>query len=127
LDEARRCGEYSLSRPPLYFDQLWSKYSGGKFGFSVQQRIYKSLDGTKTYDENIWGSFADRIGWKEKDMGWLRYDDLNFSKTAPTGQLPAYFASNGYFMGVVGIEMWDHLPMQVKGVWFMSRNAECNI
>ncbi len=25
-------------------DQLWVKYSGGKFGFSVQKRIYQGLE-----------------------------------------------------------------------------------
>ena len=28
-------------------DQLWLKYSRGKFGISVQQQIYQSLGGTK--------------------------------------------------------------------------------
>lgn len=28
-------------------DQLWLKYSHGRFGFSVQQRIYKSLGGNQ--------------------------------------------------------------------------------
>ncbi len=30
-------------------DQLWLKYSRGKFGISVQQQIYQSLGGTKEY------------------------------------------------------------------------------
>ncbi|MEG4987482.1 serine/threonine-protein kinase [Microcoleus sp. BR0-C5] len=29
-------------------DQLWVKYSNGRFGFSVQKRIYKSLGGTRS-------------------------------------------------------------------------------
>ena len=31
-------------------DQLWLKYSRGKFGISVQQQIYQSLGGTKEYN-----------------------------------------------------------------------------
>ncbi|MDE5110478.1 MAG: GUN4 domain-containing protein, partial [Trichodesmium sp. St7_bin2_1] len=32
-------------------DKLWVKYSGGKFGFSVQKQIYQDLGGTKDYDK----------------------------------------------------------------------------
>merc|ERR1739838_983563 len=31
-------------------DQLWLKYSNGKFGFSLQKQIYHGLGGTKHYD-----------------------------------------------------------------------------
>ncbi|WP_449420818.1 protein kinase domain-containing protein [Phormidium nigroviride] len=31
-------------------DQLWVEYSDGRFGFSVQKRIYQSLGGTREYD-----------------------------------------------------------------------------
>ncbi|MGJ0607975.1 serine/threonine-protein kinase [Cylindrospermopsis raciborskii] len=68
-------------------DNLWLKYSQGKFGISVQQEIYKNLGGTKQYDENVWRSFGDRVGWR-KQGSWLYYTDLNFSLSAPTGQLP---------------------------------------
>jgi len=35
-------------------DQLWVKYSNGRFGFSVQKRIYQSLGGTREYNSEIW-------------------------------------------------------------------------
>ncbi|WP_235678418.1 GUN4 domain-containing protein [Cylindrospermopsis curvispora] len=69
-------------------DNLWLKYSKGKFGISVQQEIYKNLGGTKQYNEKVWESFADRIGWRSEGS-WLNYNDLNFSLSAPTGQLPS--------------------------------------
>ena len=31
-------------------DQLWVKYSDGRFGFSVQKRIYQNLGGTRGYN-----------------------------------------------------------------------------
>ena len=68
-------------------DNLWLKYSQGKFGISVQQEIYKNLGGTKQYDVNVWRSFGDRIGWRSGGS-WLTYNELNFSISAPTGQLP---------------------------------------
>ncbi|PNJ91820.1 GUN4 domain-containing protein, partial [Cylindrospermopsis raciborskii] len=69
-------------------DNLWLKYSQGKFGISVQQEIYKNLGGTKQFDLNVWRSFGDRVGWR-KDGSWLDYySDFNFSLSAPTGHLP---------------------------------------
>ncbi|MFL0648423.1 GUN4 domain-containing protein [Cylindrospermopsis raciborskii UAM/DH-BiRr] len=68
-------------------DNLWLKYSQGKFGISVQQEIYKNLGGTKQYNEKVWESFGDRVGWR-KQGSWLITNDLNFSLSAPTGQLP---------------------------------------
>ncbi|PNK14911.1 GUN4 domain-containing protein [Cylindrospermopsis raciborskii] len=68
-------------------DNLWLKYSQGKFGISVQQEIYKNLGGTKQFDSNVWRSFGDRVGWRRQGS-WLDYSDLNFSLSAPTGHLP---------------------------------------
>jgi GNAT superfamily N-acetyltransferase len=69
-------------------NQLWMKYSDGKFGFSVQKEIYKRLGDTREYDEEVWTNFCDRVGWK-KDGDWLYYDDLTFNLDAPKGHLPA--------------------------------------
>jgi hypothetical protein len=69
-------------------DQLWLKYSGGKFGISVQQQIYQSLGGTKQYNKEIWESMGDRVGWRQRGK-WLSYSSLNFSQTAPSGHLPS--------------------------------------
>ncbi|WP_258004415.1 GUN4 domain-containing protein, partial [Cylindrospermopsis raciborskii] len=68
-------------------DNLWLKYSQGKFGISVQQEIYKNLGGTKQFDYDVWISFGDGVGWR-KQGSWLDYRDLNFSLSAPTGHLP---------------------------------------
>jgi len=50
-------------------DQLWVKYSNGRFGFSVQKRIYQSLGGTSKYDEKVWERFGDRVAWIQKNEG----------------------------------------------------------
>ena len=68
-------------------DKLWLKYSGGKFGISVQQKIYQSLGGTKKYNRDVWESIGDRLGWR-RGGNWLDYSDYNFSQTAPSGHLP---------------------------------------
>ena len=81
-------------------DQLWLKYSGGKFGISVQQQIYQSLGGTKEYNRDVWRSMGDRVGWRQGGQ-WL--SDLNFSQTAPSGHLPSVG-------GVGGWDPWGYFP-----------------
>ncbi|MFN9401482.1 MAG: GUN4 domain-containing protein, partial [Dolichospermum sp.] len=47
-------------------DQLWVKYSNGKFGFSVQNQIWLELVG-KLDGEPDWDNFvklSDRVGWR---------------------------------------------------------------
>jgi eukaryotic-like serine/threonine-protein kinase len=78
-------------------DQLWLKYSNGRFGFSVQKRIYQSLGGTREYDSKIWEAFGDRVGWKKKEE-WLYYSDLTFDLTAPQGHLPLWQGGGIFYM-----------------------------
>jgi hypothetical protein len=94
-------------------DQLWLKYSRGKFGISVQQQIYQSLGGTKKYNRDVWESMGDRIGWRQGGQ-WLSYRDLNFSQTAPSGHLPTV---DGSVVSYGGGRWWPSL---------LSRHAECN-
>jgi hypothetical protein len=71
-------------------DQLWVKFSGGRFGFSVQKQIYLET-GNKPdgqYREKEYERFGDRIKWCVKN-NWLNYDELTFSvNEAPKGHLP---------------------------------------
>ena len=65
----------------ISIDRLWNIYSQGKFGFSVQAKLLKSVG--KRYDL-LWP----KIGWKIKGI-WTRYPssflwDLN----APEGHMP---------------------------------------
>ncbi|MBE9142894.1 GUN4 domain-containing protein [Planktothrix mougeotii] len=72
-------------------DQLWVKYSNGRFGFSVQKRIYQSLGGTRSSIVNvkIWEAFGDQVGWRFGDS-WLCDYDLKFEETSPEGHLPGW-------------------------------------
>jgi serine/threonine protein kinase len=78
-------------------DWLWVKYSNGKFGFSVQKRIYQGLGGTEEY--KIWDAFADRVGWINGKIyqGFLYHSDVSFYniKKAPEGRLP-HLVVGGY-------------------------------
>ncbi|KZL49005.1 protein kinase [Nodularia spumigena CENA596] len=81
-------------------DQLWVKYSHGRFGFSVQKRIYQSLGGTREYIYEIWEAFGVRVGWR-KGGEWLYYQDFTFSTSALQGHLPAIYPvkKNGKYRG----------------------------
>jgi hypothetical protein len=68
-------------------DQLWVKYSGGRFGFSVQAKIYRELGGTRQYNERVWNAFGDRVGWRV-NKSWIYQNDVTFDLKAPLGHLP---------------------------------------
>jgi serine protease Do len=72
-------------------NRLWVKYSDGRFGFSVQKKIYQSVGGTKKYNPEVWKAFGEAIGWKNKgEKGkWLDRDQLTFNTKAPQAHLPA--------------------------------------
>ncbi|UNU26311.1 serine/threonine-protein kinase [Microcoleus vaginatus] len=128
-------------------DQLWVKYSNGRFGFSVQKRIYQSLGRTRKYDwedwkrsvqkriyqslgrtrkydtedlENDWEdwkTFADRVGWR-KNNEWLSYNNLTFSEKAPEGHLP----------GLNLAEVWEASVLWNLKVWYLfSRVETCRL
>jgi serine/threonine protein kinase len=42
-------------------DRLWTNYSNGHFGFSIQQQIYQSLGGTEAKNVKIWEKFGDAV------------------------------------------------------------------
>ncbi|GET37524.1 serine/threonine-protein kinase [Microseira wollei] len=66
-------------------DQLWVKYSNGRFGFSVQKRIWQEVGDVEDLETEH--RLGDRLGWRVKDE-WLNYNDLTFSLNAPLGHLP---------------------------------------
>ena len=79
-------------------DQLWTDYSKGHFGFSIQKAIYKSLGVTKEYDPVTWHRFGSAVGWY-KNGNTVKYEDgrisatsvkraIEFSLIAPRGCLP---------------------------------------
>ncbi len=67
-------------------DLLWVKYSEGRFGFSVQKKIWQEVNPDHQ-------AFGDRVGWRKRkgwftEKEWLYYNDLTFSLEAPKGNLP---------------------------------------
>ncbi|MEG4839361.1 serine/threonine-protein kinase [Microcoleus sp. B9-D4] len=101
-------------------DQLWVKYSNGRFGFSVQKRIYQSLGGSREYDREIWDAFGDRIGWRVNNK-WLYYNELKFNTKAHRGHLPVGARLGG--LGVCGGGVCGGGNLSSLA----SRLVECNI
>jgi serine/threonine-protein kinase len=68
-------------------DGLWVAYSNGRFGFSVQKRIWQECGG-KVDSETI-ERLGDRVGWRKEEQ-WLGKEQLTFSSNAPSGHLPCW-------------------------------------
>lgn len=77
-------------------DQLWEVNSDGKFGLSVQQRIWRSIGGNHEFDIATFCKFGDYVSWRRNNE-WLRYDNFTFSLEAQEGHLPSF----GY-----GVQRW---------------------
>ena len=92
-------------------DQAWTKASNHRFGWSIQQRIWKSLSGRLIYEENnywefakVYEKFADRVGWRKPrwlnlefpPKIWRKYENLIFAISAPRGHLPSLFFWEGF-------------------------------
>jgi serine/threonine protein kinase len=80
-------------------DKLWVKYSDGRFGFSVQKRIWQSLGGTANADYSIYEKFAECAGWRLNN-DWLSYSELTFTSEAALGHLPS--PTTARLLGLVG-------------------------
>lgn len=72
----------NFSKTDLHtIDKLWLMHSEGKFGFSVQRRIWLSVG--KDFSQ-LWT----KINWKSENS-WTRYpNEFTWNLTAPDGHLP---------------------------------------
>jgi tetratricopeptide (TPR) repeat protein len=82
-------------------DDLWVKHSNGKFGFSVQKKIYQDCGGTPgEYNSNAWYKLAETVGWCDRGHWLCSYDGYTFNTNALHGHLPARVfrcEGKGYF------------------------------
>jgi len=72
--------------PLMAIDGLWVKHSGGKFGFSVQKKMYVEECGgvpNGRYDIKAWNKLCEINGWNRK----IRYDTI-LRGHLPTGASP---------------------------------------
>ncbi|MFM7363355.1 MAG: GUN4 domain-containing protein, partial [Cuspidothrix sp.] len=93
-------------------DQLWVKYSNGKFGFSVQKQIWLELGGKLDGEPDLdtYRKLGDRVGWRRKNE-WLSYGSYTFSTNAPSGHLP--LGGEDAVFAVFGGLFWGEGQMRV--------------
>jgi WD40 repeat protein len=102
-------------------DQLWVEASGGRFGFSVQQRIWAEVraqhpSNAEPNADVVAKVFGDRVGWtRPSEMEdptfiageWLTEREINPTLDAPVGHLP--------WAGVSWEQIWRMLSVQSCG------------
>jgi len=76
-------------------NKLWVKFSNGRFGFSVQQKIwtkilkvYHSSENRYRIDDSVYEYFIDSVGWS-RESNRIYHTDIEYSIKAPRGHLPA--------------------------------------
>ena len=99
-------------------DNLWVKYSNGRFGFSVQKKIYLEVGGIPDgkYLGEVWEKFGDRVGWRKGSWGkkWIGHSEVTFDTSAPMGHLP--------FLSMAKISY-----LLLEGVVIFSRIQTCKL
>ncbi|NMG11749.1 GUN4 domain-containing protein, partial [Brasilonema sp. UFV-L1] len=86
-------------------DLLWVKYSNGRFGFSVQKKIYLLVGGKPDDKINVetYKKLGDRLGWRVQE-NWISYKRVRFDITSPEGHLPTLAMGVGVDgLGVFGV------------------------
>ncbi|NMF64953.1 GUN4 domain-containing protein [Brasilonema octagenarum] len=70
-------------------DQLWIKFSEGRFGFSVQKQIWERFGNNTNTEYELYCQFGNHVGWR-KHGRWLWYNQMTFDLCAPNGHLPQW-------------------------------------
>ena len=80
-------------------DRLWTTYTGGRFGFSVQLRLYQEVGGTLesaiSQDLTLLRHLGDQVGWREQGQ-WKTIDQAPHSLTDPIGCYPVIWWDSPY-------------------------------
>lgn len=85
-------------------DRLWQIYSEGKFGFSVQRRLWLGLG-------QNWDKLWSRLDWKDDNI-WTRYPGgFIWDLSAPDGHLPLSNQLRGVRMmaSLLSHPAWDEI------------------
>jgi hypothetical protein len=104
-------------------DNLWVDYSKGKFGFSVQKKVWMDCGGVPgEYDYDVFEKFADQVGWR-RSGDWLKYDELTFLlEGSKHAHLPGKRGIGGKAVGY-GLKV-----VSGEGISFLAqRLVTCNI
>ncbi|MGI0494333.1 GUN4 domain-containing protein [Alkalinema pantanalense CENA528] len=99
-------------------DEAWLEASQGRFGLSVQAKIWESIRAKSPKDETAAiNQFRDRVGWKltqprkENDFlssDWLNESEIKYSDKAPVGHLPWMGVSDSVVYGLAAPSDGSH-------------------
>jgi hypothetical protein len=97
-------------------DRLWTTYTGGRFGFSVQLKLYQEVGGTLetaiSQDQATLRRLGERVGWRDNNQ-WKTIDQAKHNMEDPVGCYPVVW--------------WDS-PYGAKMVnYFLTRLFTCNL
>lgn len=76
----------------LAIDRLWQRHSEGHFGFSPQREIFLAVLRQEDQQPRAPVAFGKQLGWLIWDnplVGFKYYRQLDFTRSAPVGHLPA--------------------------------------
>ena len=108
-------------------DQLWVKYSQGRFGFSVQKKISLSISGClESFDNVAWEKFGARVGWgtwRGRKIQWIPWENVQYNTcVAPDGHLPIrYFAGYEDDLELAMLRLSLHYLYKEDDDWDSSR------
>src|SRR5919199_219447 len=68
-------------------NRLWAWYSSGRFGFSIQKRIWQNVGGKPNASWETYCLFGECVGWRVRNR-WLNEPNLTYTLDAPMGHLP---------------------------------------
>lgn len=113
-------------------NSLWVKYSQGRFGFSVQKKIWQSFGSPSQYGSE-WERFGTYVGWRSTSAiswlggtSWLHFNSLCFDdKTACRGHLPGITASRYFHGRRMASSLNSARALSFSSI--MSRITECDI
>ncbi len=97
-------------------DRLWTTYTGGRFGFSVQLKLYQEVGGTLetaiAQDLDMLRRLGDRVGWRENGQ-WRTIAQAEHRMEDPVGCYPI---------------VWWNSPYGAKMVnYFLNRLFTCDL
>jgi hypothetical protein len=80
-------------------DRLWTTYTGGRFGFSVQLRLYQDVGGTLetaiAQDITPLRRLGEQVGWRADDQ-WKTIDQTTHNLDDPIGCYPVIWWDSPY-------------------------------
>jgi hypothetical protein len=80
-------------------DRLWTTYTGDRFGFSVQLKLYQAVGGTLetaiAQDGAVLSSLGDRVGWRQNSQ-WKTIDQAQHNLEDPVGCYPVVWWDSPY-------------------------------